>query len=105
MHAGRKAPRFIPGFSGGFEKMIQVATNFPRGSGLSNIGTLLKVFWPYITYDTVFDNTRVCEELGTQPVSFLEYGAHLYDFAKQCNFQYPYRPLPITTQAGAEANA
>ena len=57
-------------------------------------GALMKVFMPYITYDTVFDNSRVTSELGLQPVPFTDYCAELYLYARRVGFEYPYVELP-----------
>ena len=35
--------------------------------------SLMKVFMPYLVWNTVFDNTRVTAELGKRPVPFSEY--------------------------------
>ena len=58
------------------------------------MGSLFKVFLPYITYDTVFLNDRAVEEIGLAPTPFNEYAARLYDYAKRVNYEYPVRPLP-----------
>jgi hypothetical protein len=77
--------------------------NLPKGT-LSLYGALLKVFWPYIVFDTVFDNTRVCAELGETPVPFTpvpftpvpftEYCGELYRWSREVKFAYPYEALP-----------
>jgi hypothetical protein len=66
----------------------------PRGSTAAGIGALLKVFWPYIVYDTVFDNSRVVAEMGEAPTPFDAYCAPLYTWSKDHGFKYPYEPLP-----------
>ena len=68
-------------------------------NALTLIGSLFKVFLPYITYDTVFDNTRAVTETGIAPVPFTEYGAPLYAFAKKNNYEYPYLPFPARAEA------
>lgn len=60
---------------------------------VAGVGALLKVFWPYITFDTVFDNTRVVTELNHAPVQFTRHAAPLYTWSKAVNFKYPYVSL------------
>ena len=67
----------------------------PRGTTLQQAGALMKVFWPYVTFDTVFDNTRACSELDCAPAAFPTYCGDLYEFATRVGFKYPYRPLPV----------
>ena len=55
-------------------------------------GAVMKVFWPYITYDTVFDHTRAVTELGRTPARFETYCAGMYRYAKSVKFQNPRRP-------------
>ena len=49
--------------------------------GLAPAASLMKVFWPYITYDTVFDNSRIQKVLGHAPAHFTDYCAPLGPFA------------------------
>ena len=65
-----------------------------RGLGISHAGALLKGFWPYVTFNTIFDNSRGVEELGREPAPFTQYGSALLDFAIEHNFEYPYQPWP-----------
>jgi len=59
----------------------------------------MKVFWPYITFDTVFDNTRVTTELDLPAPAFTEYGAALFEYATRNRFTYPYLPFPDQREA------
>jgi hypothetical protein len=54
----------------------------------------MKVFLPYLTYNTVFDNTRVVTETGQSPVPFSKYCYPLFKFSKENRFRYPYRDWP-----------
>ena len=54
----------------------------------------MKVFLPYITFNTVFENERITQETGKQPVPFSAYSYPLLQFSKQHNFQYPYQAWP-----------
>ena len=56
--------------------------------------TLLKVFMPYLVWNTVFDNTRVTSELGRRPVPFSGYSFPLLKFSRENNFEYQYQPWP-----------
>ena len=62
----------------------------PVGQGAS----LMKVFMPYLVWNTVFDNTRVTSELGRKPVPFSQYSFPLLKFSRENNFEYPYQPWP-----------
>ncbi len=90
------APRLGPVFSGG----IEAAMNTPRKYGIAPAASLMKVFWPYITNNTVFDNSRIVEELdGERPRPFPEYAYPLLRFAVGEGFTYPYRPWPQDGEA------
>lgn len=75
-------------------RLADVVASTPRNWGLSGVGGLFKVFWPYICFDTVFDNTRVVEALGEAPASFVDYGSALMDSVLDSDFTYPYKPWP-----------
>jgi hypothetical protein len=63
----------------------------------------LKVFWPYLDWNTVFDNSRVVAELGEAPAKFSTYAAGLLKFSRENHFRYPARPWP--GNAGAARTA
>ena len=46
----------------------------------------MKVFMPYLVWNTVFDNTRVTTELGRKPVPFSQYSFPLLKFSRETNF-------------------
>jgi hypothetical protein len=56
--------------------------------------SLLKVFWPYLDWNTVFDNSRVVSELGEAPAKFTTYAYPLLKFSRQNKFRYPAKPWP-----------
>ncbi len=86
--------RFVKRLNGAFNRVVETAMNTPRGWGLSGAASLLKVFLPYLTFNTVFDNRRVVDELGEAPATFDRYAWGLYNFADSTNFNYPYKPWP-----------
>jgi len=92
-HTGRRA-RFRGRLASPFSQVIRVLDQAPRGTTPAQIGALLKVFWPYVTWDTVFANDRVRAELGADPTPFPEYCAGLYDWAHAQGFRYPAVALP-----------
>jgi thioester reductase-like protein len=92
---GKSLPHvFAPALGKPFGALMDVAANTPRQWGLSNVGSMMQVFWPYVEFDTVFDNARVVSELGEAPMPFGDYGSHALDFALEHDFTYPYRPWP-----------
>lgn len=90
---GRTA-RFFSPLDRPFDAAIRVMNRMPRGTTAAGIGALLKVFWPYVTYDTVFANERIVNELGLAPTPFDAYCGPLYTWSKAQGFRYPYLPLP-----------
>ncbi len=98
---GRRPPRFVPRASGAFEATVNRMANLPRGT-LALYGSLLKVFWPYIVFDIVFDNARVVAELGETPVPFTSYCGELYRWSREVEFAYPFTPLPERFARAAE---
>ena len=63
----------------------------------------MKVFMPYLVWNTVFDNTRVTTELGRKPVPFSQYSYPLLKFSRETNFTYPYQDWPATKAGGSAA--
>lgn len=90
----RRRVRFARTMERPFSKTIDAMTFAPRKSPIALPAALLKVFLPYITYDTVFANERVVAELGAAPTPFTGYCTDLYHFAKQNAFSFPTEPLP-----------
>jgi len=85
---------FAPALEAPFGWVMSAFATTPRAFGLSRPASLLRVFWPYVVFDTVFDNRRVVEEIGESPVAFSRYGSAVLDFALEHGFRYPYRPWP-----------
>jgi thioester reductase-like protein len=92
-------PRFTPWLEGPFGSLVNVLSNTPRKWGVALPASLLKVFLPYLNFNTVFDNSRVCAELGEEPPPFTEYAHDLLNFAVDGDFTYPYQPWPEQKQA------
>ena len=63
--------------------------------------SLMKVFMPYLVWNTVFDNTRVTSELGRKPVPFSQYSYPLLKFSRDTNFSYPYQDWPAKVGGSA----
>jgi long-chain acyl-CoA synthetase len=100
--ARRKAkPAFLPGL----ERPFASTVNFlARRSGSIGYGaSLLKVFWPYLVWNTVFDNTRVVAELGRKPAPFSEYCYPLLKFSLENRFTFPYQDWPVARETSVAA--
>jgi thioester reductase-like protein len=99
---GKRGPVFMPGLEKPSTKMVNSLAK--RSGKLGGIATLLKVFLPYLVWNTVFDNSRVVAEMGRKPETFSKYCYGLLRFSRERNFQYPYQPLPDPASP-AKANA
>jgi thioester reductase-like protein len=88
----KRKPVFLPFAQAPFSGSVKFLSNRkgPVGHGAS----LMKVFMPYLVWNTVFDNTRVTSELGRRPVPFSEYSFPLLKFSRENNFEYKYLPWP-----------
>ena len=92
---GRRLPHlFVPALERPFGRSLAALAVTPRGLGVSGAASLLNVFWPYVTFDTVFDNRRVVEALGERPAPFSDYAGPLLEFALGHGFSYPHEPWP-----------
>jgi len=96
-----RGPLFIPVLEGPFSSIVDLLANRKGRVGYS--ASLMKVFLPYLTWNTVFDNTRVTTELGRKPMPFSQYSFPLLRFSHQNNFTYPYQEWPAATKAGGSA--
>ena len=90
--AGKMQPMFWPGLEGNFSSVVNWLSNSQGAVGRS--ASLLKVFMPYLVWDTVFDNSRVVAEMGRAPEPFSKYCYPLLRFSRDHHFSYPYRPWP-----------
>jgi thioester reductase-like protein len=95
----KRAPVFLPVLEKPFSGTVNALAN--RKSGLGYGASLMKVFLPYLVWNTVFDNTRVTSELGRKPVPFSKYSFPLLKFSQETNFTYRYQAWPA--QRGGSA--
>jgi len=91
--AGKMQPYYWPGLEHNFTSVVNWLANYRNGIGRS--ASLLKVFMPYLVWDTVFDNSRVVAEMGRVPEPFSKYSYPLLRFSRENNFSYPYRKWPV----------
>jgi thioester reductase-like protein len=95
----KRKPVFLPFAEGPFTGSVKFLSN--RRGTLGSGATLLKVFMPYLVWNTLFDNTRVTSELGRRPVPFSQYSFPLLKFSRENNFEYQYQPWPAARGGSA----
>ncbi len=88
---GKSGPLYLPWLEKPFTATNNFIADTFRGNAVSLSATLLKVFLPYLTFNTVFDNTRITTETGKQPAPFSQYSYPLLQFSRKGNFTYPYK--------------
>jgi nucleoside-diphosphate-sugar epimerase len=88
----KRAPVFVPVAEKPFSSSVNFLAN--RKSAIGKSASLMKVFMPYLVWNTVFDNRRVTSELGKKPVPFSQYSYPLLRFSREHRFSYPYQPWP-----------
>jgi thioester reductase-like protein len=91
---GKRGPMFVPKFEKSTSKMVNALAG--RAGRIGGLANLLKVFLPYLVWNTVFDNTRAVAEMGRKPVPFSEYSFPLLRFSRENHFVYKYRDLPAS---------
>lgn len=96
---------FVPKLEKPFGLAVNALMSTPRKYGIAPAASLMKVFLPYLTNDTVFSNRRVVEALGRDPAPFSDYALPLLRFATEGKFTYPYRPWPTDAEAKLAAAA
>jgi thioester reductase-like protein len=89
---GTRRPLFSAWLGGPFSQAVNWVAN--RGGAVGHGASLLKVFWPYLDWNTVFDNSRVVAELGEAPAKFSTYAYPLLKFSRENKFHYPAKPWP-----------
>jgi thioester reductase-like protein len=95
----KRPPFFLPFLEKPFSGSVNLLSNYK--SGLSHGASLMKVFLPYLVWNTVFDNTRVTTELGRRPLPFSRYSYPLLKFSRETNFTYSYRDWPAKVGGSA----
>ncbi|MBL8187142.1 MAG: SDR family oxidoreductase [Acidobacteria bacterium] len=90
----KRPPLFLPSFEKPFTRINNWVADTFRGSTISAGATLLKVFLPYLTFNTVFDNIKVVNETKKSPIPFSNYCFPLLQFSRAGNFTYPYKDWP-----------
>jgi len=89
---GKRPPIFAPNLEKPFTAVVSWLSN--RGGTLGLGASLMKVFMPYLVWNTVFDNTRVVGELGVAPAPFSDYSYPLLKFSTENHFTYRYQEWP-----------
>src|ERR1700682_6367919 len=92
-----RRPVYIPSFGRPFSATVNWLAN--RGGAVGYGASLMKVFWPYLEWNTVFDNSRVVAELGESPAKFSTYAYPLLKFSRENKFRYPAKPWPSSVSA------
>jgi len=96
----KRRPVYVPFLLGPFNAAVNTLAN-RRGTSIGHLAALLKVFLPYLVWNTVFDNRRVAAETGRTPARFTDYCYPLYNFSIQNHFTFPYREWPAASEKGA----
>ena len=102
---GWRRPAYWPRLGGPFSSTVNWLSNRKGTTGYGAL--LLKVFWPYLDWNTVFDNSRVVAELGEAPAKFSAYAFPLLKYSREHKFRYPAKPWPAmnTTEKSAAAGS
>lgn len=95
----KRRPIFASVLERPFTTTVNVLSNYK--TKLSYGASLMKVFMPYLVWNTVFDNTRVVSELGRKPIPFSQYSFPLLRFSRETNFTYPYQGWPAKVGGSA----
>jgi thioester reductase-like protein len=89
---GWRHPIYLPSLGRPFTATVNWLAN--RGGAVGYGASLMKVFWPYLDWNTVFDNSRIVAELGESPAPFSTYAYPLLKFSRENKFRYPAKPWP-----------
>ncbi len=95
----KRGPVFVPVLEKPFAATVDFLSN--RKGPVGHGAALMKVFMPYLVWNTVFDNTRVTAELGRKPVPFSRYSYPLLKFSRENQFEYRYKPWPAAAGGSA----
>ena len=97
--AGWSKPIYQPWLGGPFSSTVNWLAF--KGGAVGYGASLLKVFWPYLDWNTVFDNSRVVAEMGVAPAKFSTYAYPLLKFSRENRFKYPAKPWPAEEEKPA----
>ena len=101
---GTSRPSYWPWLGEPFSGMVNWLSR--RGGSTGYGASLLKVFWPYLNWNTVFDNSRVVAELGGEaPAKFSTYAFPLLKFSRENKFRYPAKSWPAQASSPIAAIA
>jgi thioester reductase-like protein len=100
---GWSKPSYQPWLGGPFSKTVNWLAF--KGGAVGYGASLLKVFWPYLDWNTVFDNSRVVQEMGEAPAKFTSYAYPLLQFSRTNKFKYPIKPWPSTASTQVNQTA
>jgi thioester reductase-like protein len=89
---GKRAPVFAPRLEGPSSRIVNALAG--RAGKVGGLARLLKVFLPYLIWNTVFDNNRAVAEMGRQPARFSQYCYPLLRFSRENHFTYSYLGWP-----------
>ena len=95
-----RRPAFMPALGRPFSKTVNWLSN--GRNAVAHGASLLKVFWPYLEWNTVFDNSRVVAEIGESPAKFSAYAYELLKFSRENKFRYPAKPWPQDAAGAAK---
>jgi thioester reductase-like protein len=98
-----RKPVYWPGLEKAFGGTVDWLAH--SGGDVGKAASLMKVFWPYLVWNTVFDNTRVIAEIGRAPAKFSEYSAPLLRFSREHRFSFPYDPWPLVEEPARTVGA
>jgi thioester reductase-like protein len=99
---GKSGPLYLPMLEKPFRWINSWIADSFRGNAIGAGAVLLKVFIPYLVWNTVFDNTRITAETGKRPAQFSDYCYPLLKFSKAGNFIYPYKDWPGDSNRAGE---
>jgi len=100
---GWSKPNYQAWLGGPFSKTVNWLAF--KGGAVGYGASLLKVFWPYLDWNTVFDNSRVVQEIGETPAKFSTYAYPLLQFSRANHFQYPAKPWPAEVSRSVAVTA
>ena len=95
----KRGPIFMPVLAKPFNGTVNWMAN-RKGSGGYG-GSLMKVFMPYLVWNTVFDNTRVTTELDASRCRSRSTVFRLLKFSRESNFSYHYQEWPAAAGGSA----